>query len=243
MTDVETATVAASAPLVEARDVYSGYHGHAILRGFSIEVRPGEVVALLGPNGAGKSTALLTLAGELRLLSGEVVFHGSTAARPLYRRAREGMGFVTEERSIFPNLSVEENLLVGRCEVEGALEFFPELRSLLSRRGGLLSGGEQQMLSLARALARRPSLLLVDELSLGLAPLVVKRLLQTVRRVADELNVGVLLVEQHVKQALRVADRVVVLRAGAIVLEGTVAEVEGRLEHAYLSSGDLGDAA
>jgi branched-chain amino acid transport system ATP-binding protein len=228
--------------LLSARGLAAGYHGHAIVRDVDLEVRAGEVVALLGPNGAGKTTTLLTLVGELRPLAGEVVFSGQPGTAPLHRRARNGLAFVTEERSVFPQLTAGENLRVGRCDIDEALDLFPELRPLLKRRGGLLSGGEQQMLTLARALARKPRLLLADELSLGLAPLVVKRLLTAVRKAADERGVGVLLVEQHVKQALRIADRVLVMRNGEIVLRGTVAEVEGRLERAYLSSGDL-DAA
>ena len=227
--------VPASEPLIAAQNVSSGYHGHAIVRELDLEVHPGEVVALLGPNGAGKTTTLLTLAGELRPLSGEIFFRGRKTTAPLHRLARHGLGFVTEERSIFPQLTTAENLRVGRCDAEEALELFGELRPLLKRRAGLLSGGEQQMLTLARALARNPALLLADELSLGLAPLVVSRLLAAVRRAADERGVGVLLVEQHVKQALRIADRVLVMRSGEIVLRGTVAEVEGQLEQAYLA--------
>ena len=244
MSNSASATATPDAPkapsaeaLLVARGVSSGYHGHPIVRDLDLEVFPGEVVALLGPNGAGKTTTLLTLAGELKPLSGEVVFRGKPTTAPLYRRARNGLGLVTEERSIFPQLTVAENLRVGRTPQEDAFEIFAELEPLLRRRAGLLSGGEQQMLTLARALARRPALLLADELSLGLAPLVVSRLLTAVRTAADERGIGVLLVEQHVKQALRIADRVLVMRSGSIVLHGTSAEVEGRLEEAYLSSG------
>jgi branched-chain amino acid transport system ATP-binding protein len=141
---------------------------------------------------------------------------------------------VPEERSIFGGLSTEENLRVGRGDRDSALELFPELRPLLKRPAGLLSGGEQQMLTLARALAREPTILLADELSLGLAPKVVQRLLIAVREAADE-GIGVLLVEQHVKQALKVADRVYVMRRGRIVLKGTSNEVAPRLEDAYLA--------
>ena len=178
MAAVEATARAATAaePLLLARAVSAGYHGHPIVRDLDVEVHAGQVVALVGPNGAGKTTTLLTLAGELQPLTGEVAFLGNSRAGSLFRRAQHGLGFVTEERSVFPNLSVSENLAVARCDVDKALGLFPELRPLLRRRGGLLSGGEQQMLTLARALARDPVLLLADELSLGLAPLVVQRL-------------------------------------------------------------------
>jgi branched-chain amino acid transport system ATP-binding protein len=225
--------------LLVAKDVSAGYHGHPIIHDLNVAVRAGEVTVLLGPNGAGKTTTLLTLAGDLPQLGGEVWLDGSATKAPLHRRANAGLSFVTEERSVFMRLSVAENLRVGRTDTGRALELFPELRPLLRRRAGLLSGGEQQMLSLARALARRPKLLLIDELSLGLAPLVVVRLLDAVRHAAREEGVGVLLVEQHVKQALRVADEVLVMQRGEIVLRGKTEEVKSQLddlEAAYLSS-------
>jgi branched-chain amino acid transport system ATP-binding protein len=228
--------------LLAARGLAAGYHKHPVVEGIDLEVRAGEVVALLGPNGAGKTTTLLALSGELTPLAGEVYFRGERTTLPLHRRARNGLAFVTEERSVFPQLTAAENLKIGRGDDEIALDLFPELKPLLNRRGGLLSGGEQQMLTLARALSRKPVLLLADELSLGLAPLVVARLLKAVRLAADERGVGVLLVEQHVKQALKVADRVLVMRGGRIVLSGNASEVEGRLEEAYLSGG-LGESS
>jgi branched-chain amino acid transport system ATP-binding protein len=148
------------------------------------------------------------------------------------------MGFVTEERSVFMALTAEENLRVAGVSRDDAIDLFPELEPLMGRTAGLLSGGEQQMLTLARAVARAPRLLLVDELSLGLAPVVVKRLLQTVRRVASEQSTGILLVEQHVRQALHIADRVYVMQRGRIVISGTGEEVHGRIdevEATYLS--------
>jgi branched-chain amino acid transport system ATP-binding protein len=221
--------------LLSARGLGAGYHGHPIVADLDLEVARGEVVALLGPNGAGKSTTLLTLAGHLRPLAGEVWFDGSVTKAPLHARARGGLAFVPEGRTVFRRLTTAQNLRVGRGDAEIALEVFPELRPLLKRSAGLLSGGEQQMLTLGRALGRRPKLLLADELSLGLAPLVVVRLLEAVRRVAKEDGVGVLLVEQHVQQALRYADRVYVMRRGEIVLSGSVEEVKPRLEDAYLA--------
>ncbi|MEX0665884.1 MAG: ATP-binding cassette domain-containing protein [Acidimicrobiia bacterium] len=210
----------------------------AVVRDVDLHVEPGEVVALIGPNGAGKTTTLLTLAGELPPIDGEVLLHGVGTKAPLFRRAQRGMGFVTEERSVFMRLTAAENLRVAGVAPDAAIELFPELTPLMQRTAGLLSGGEQQMLTLARALARKPALLLADELSLGLAPLLVKRLLDTVRRAATEQSTGVLLVEQHVRQALGIADRVYVMQRGHIVISGAVDEVRGRLdeiEATYLS--------
>lgn len=225
--------------LIEAKSLSAGYMGQAVVREIDLQVRSGQVVTLLGPNGAGKTTTLLTLAGELAVLEGNVEFYGGPAPRGLHRRAGLGMGFVTEERSVFMELSVEENLRVGRCDVAEVLELFPELKVLMKRRAGLLSGGEQQMLTLGRALARKPKVLLIDELSLGLAPLVVTRLLNAVRTAADETGVGVLLIEQHVDQAMKIADHVYVMERGRIVLEGPTSEVAGRvheIEASYLES-------
>jgi branched-chain amino acid transport system ATP-binding protein len=225
-------------PLLECRGLAAGYGALAVVRDVDLRVEPGEVVALIGPNGAGKTTTLLTLAGELPAISGDVVFGGVVTKAPLFRRARQGMGFVTEERSVFMQLSTEENLRVAGVSRADAVALFPELQALMGRTAGLLSGGEQQMLTLARAVARAPKLLLVDELSLGLAPVVVKRLLQAVRRVASERSTGILLVEQHVRQALNIADRVYVMQRGRIVMSGTAEEVHGRIdevEATYLS--------
>jgi branched-chain amino acid transport system ATP-binding protein len=202
----------------------------AVVHDVDLAVGPGEVVALIGPNGAGKTTTLLTLAGELPAIAGEVVFRGLATKAPLFRRARRGLGFVTEERSVFMQLSTAENLRLARVSRADAVELFPELDPLMHRRAGLLSGGEQQMLTLARALARKPDVLLADELSLGLAPMVVKRLLDAVRRVAQERSMGVLLVEQHVRQALEIADRVSVMQRGRIAISGAVDDVRGRLD-------------
>jgi branched-chain amino acid transport system ATP-binding protein len=224
--------------LLECRGLSAGYGSIAVVRDVDLHVDPGEVVALIGPNGAGKTTTLLTLSGELPAISGEVVFGGRPTRAPLFRRARRGMGFVTEERSVFMGLTAEQNLRVAGVVPADACDLFPELTPLMGRTAGLLSGGEQQMLTLARAVARAPRLLLADELSLGLAPVIVKRLLQTVRRVATEQSTGILLVEQHVRQALKIADRVYVMQRGRIVMSGTGAEVHDRIdeiEATYLS--------
>jgi branched-chain amino acid transport system ATP-binding protein len=225
--------------LLEARALTSGYGRVPVIQDVDLVVRPGEVVALLGPNGAGKTTTLLTLAGELPAFSGQVLLMGAPTRAPLHRRSQIGLGYVTEEKSVFTRLSVAENLKVAGADRRRAFGLFPELVRLKNRKVGLLSGGEQQMLALARALARGPSILMADELSLGLGPLVVTRLLQAVRAVADEDGLGVLIVEQHVRNVLRYSDRAYVMGRGRIVLEGTAKEMLGRMaeiEDSYLSN-------
>lgn len=158
---------------------------------------------------------------------------------PLHRRAKMGLSYVTEERSIFKTLSTRDNFRCGGVSPKAAIEMFPELERSLGTRAGLLSGGEQQMLTLARALLRGPRLLLADELSLGLAPLIVDRLLKAVREAADERGTGVLVVEQHARKALRYADRVYVLRGGRVEMAVSAEEARRRLpeiEAAYLSA-------
>jgi ABC-type branched-subunit amino acid transport system ATPase component len=224
-------------PVVSARKLTVGYTAQPVVREVDLDVRPGEVVALLGPNGAGKTTTLLALSGELEPISGEVLFDGRSGRMPLHRRARNGLAFVPEERSVFKGMSTRDNIRAGRTSVDDVLALFPELRDRMDVRGGLLSGGEQQMLTLGRALSRTPKVLLADELSLGLAPLIVTRLLATLREAADR-GCGVLLVEQHVRQALHVADRAYVMRRGVIELSGTASELLARIddiEAQYLS--------
>ena len=235
-----TAAGAASlAPAVlRARALSVGYGQIAVIRELDLAVSPGEIVVLLGANGAGKSTTLMALAGLLRLSAGTVELHGRPTRAPLHQRSRQGLAYVPEQRGIFRDLTTRENLRLGRGSLAAALEIMPELRPLMDRRAGLLSGGEQQMLSLARALASAPSVLLCDELSLGLAPLIVDRLLKAIRAAARQ-GVAVLLVEQHVRAALAVADRAYVMRRGTIVMTGTAAEVGARLEEvesSYLSA-------
>jgi branched-chain amino acid transport system ATP-binding protein len=225
-------------PVLAAHEITAGYGGLAAIRDVSLEIGEGEVVALLGANGAGKTTTILTLCGELQPMSGEVSFLGEPSRSSLTQRAREGLTLVTEEKSVFMSLTTAENLRLGRGDPERALELFPMLRPHLKRKAGLLSGGQQQILTLGRALASKPKLLLADELTLGLAPVVVAQLLEVVRRVADEQGVGVLLVEQHVRSALDIADRVYVLRRGRVVLSGAAAEMRGRIdeiEQSYLA--------
>lgn len=223
--------------LLAARGVAVGYSGTPVLRELDFELRTGEVVALLGANRAGKTTTLLTLAGELSPLEGEVSWLGNPVSErvPLHRRASQGLGFVTDERSVFMKLTVDENLRLGRCDRDLVLEMFPELKALLRRRTGLLSGGEQQMLGLGRALARKPKVLMVDEMSLGLAPIIVTRLLHALRQAADDHGVGVILIEQHVEQALAMSDRVCVIAGGRMTLEGSIAQVGHEVETAFLA--------
>jgi branched-chain amino acid transport system ATP-binding protein len=222
-------------PILEARSLFAGYGQLAAVRDLDLVVYPGEIVALMGPNGAGKTTTLLTLGGALPALRGEVLFRGSAVTSPLYRRVRSGMGFIPEERSIIGKLTVCENLGLGRGSVDDAVELFPQLEPLLGRKAGLLSGGEQQMVTLARCLAASPDLMLVDELSLGLAPIVVKSLYKSLREAATRTGTAVLMVEQQVRRALSVSDRWYLLRQGALAGSGDADEnAAGKLSAAYL---------
>jgi branched-chain amino acid transport system ATP-binding protein len=225
------------APGIELRGVSAGYNGQPIVHDIDLTVSHGEIVALFGANGAGKTTTLLTIAGEVQPLRGQVLIHGSAQTQSLYQAAKGGLALLTDDRAIFAPLSVRDNLRLGRGSVESALEFFPELEPHLNRRAGLLSGGQQQMLSLGRILASEPKVILADELSLGLAPLVVRRLLEALRAAALS-GVAVLLVEQHVPVALEFADRACVLTQGRIALTSPVADIDpDTISELYLSAG------
>jgi branched-chain amino acid transport system ATP-binding protein len=233
-------------PVISVKGMSTGYAGQPVVHDLNFDVNPGEVLCLLGPNGAGKTTTMLALAGELPLLSGEVDFAGIKPKAPLYKRARSGMSYVTEERSVFKGMTLRDNLRIGGVDLEEAVALFPELGKRMTVRGGLLSGGEQQMLTLARALGRKPRLLLADELSLGLAPLVVDRLLQAVRKAADEQQTAVIMVEQHAHKALNYTDHAIVMRRGRVGLDLTGEQARQRIgdvEQAYLTSagGDASD--
>lgn len=233
-----------AASLLEARGLSVGYGSGAVVRDLDLTVGPGEVVALLGPNGAGKSTTLLALAGELRPLAGVVSWKGSVSHAPLHRRARQGLAFIPEDRSVFSGLTVSQNSAVrwkaSDRFVAGSTSsgMFPELVPLASRRAGLLSGGEQRMLAVDRALSGGCSLLLADELSLGLAPKTVGRILQALRTAASE-GVGVLVVEQHVHRVLDIADRVCVMQGGRLRWSGSATQARQDMDSIrdqYLSS-------
>lgn len=199
--------------------VNAGYNGQPVITGIDLDVHAGEMYGLFGANGAGKTTTLMTIAGVVSPFAGTLELAGKKHPGSLYKAAkREGLALLTDDRGIFSPLSVRDNLRLGRGSVEKAVGFFPELEEHLDRRAGLLSGGQQQMLALARILAAEPKVILADELSLGLAPLIVKRLITALRHAADN-GAAVLLVEQHVPVALAAVDRACVLVRGRIELE------------------------
>jgi branched-chain amino acid transport system ATP-binding protein len=223
-------------PVIEAAGLSAGYNGMEAIHQIDLAVEAGELVLLAGPNGAGKSTTVMTLAGAITPMAGEVRLHGAATREMLHRRVRSGVGVVTEKRSVFSQLTTAENLRLGRGSPEAALDLFPELRKRLNVRAGLLSGGEQQMLSLARVLAAKPKVVLADELSLGLAPIIVRRLLNALRRAAAE-GAAVLLVEQHVALAMEMVDRAYFIRRGRVQLTGRAADLKAdqkSIESLYL---------
>jgi branched-chain amino acid transport system ATP-binding protein len=236
-------SAAAAPPILELRDVRAGYGPIEVVHGVSLQVATGSVTALLGPNGGGKSTLLNVCAGTLTPSGGEVRFEGADVTRmSADDRARRGMCTVPEGRGIFPNLSVRENLLMAtqvgvpmdRIE-DVAYSQFPQLGGRRKQMAGTLSGGEQQMLALARAFATDPRLLLLDELSMGLAPIVVGQLYDKVRQLAAG-GLSILLVEQFARTALPIADSAAVVLQGVIAHRGSPAEMEEALASSYLGA-------
>lgn len=242
MKEKETDAVSGDVVL-RAEGLHSGYREVEVLRGVDLEVRAGEVVALLGRNGAGKTTTLMALAGMLPVTAGTVTWLGNPRPPAPHRRARQGLRFLAE-RSVFSQLSVAANLRIGDGDQDEALKLFPELERLLDRRAGLLSGGEQQMLALARAISAKPRALMIDELSLGLAPVIVNRLIEATK-VAAERGCAVLLVEQQIKRVLSVADRVYLLNRGTISFSGTRDDLLANpdvVEETYFAGAEKGQA-
>jgi branched-chain amino acid transport system ATP-binding protein len=230
--------------MLQIRDVHVGYGKIRAVRGVSLSVAQGEIVSLIGLNGAGKSTLLRTVAGINRCEAGSIEFkgepiHGLHAAEV----ARRGIAMVLEGRSTLKHMTVRENLILGSyarrerssiaAEIDALLERFPALKPRLQQSAGTLSGGEQQMLVIARALMSRPSLLLLDEPSLGLAPLVIARIFELIRELNEE-GMTVLLVEQNARQALQLSHRGYVMETGVVVLEGSELADDPRVREAYL---------
>jgi branched-chain amino acid transport system ATP-binding protein len=237
------------APLLSIRGVKAFYGRIMALKGVDLEVNEGEIVTLIGANGAGKSTLMMTIFGNPRAQDGAIVYGGRDISRlPTHEIARLSIAQSPEGRRIFPRMTVRENLQMGAAVLGGAhyeedLErvcgLFPRLRERLDQRGGTLSGGEQQMLAIARALMSRPRLLLLDEPSLGLAPLIVKQIFNVIRELNQKDGMTVLLVEQNAFHALRLADRGYIMVNGEITMTGSGAELlrSTEVQAAYLEGG------
>ena len=240
---------AGSDPVLELDRLSVAYDRAPVVRDLTLTVGHGEVVALLGANGAGKTTTLRAISGLLKPTSGAVRLAGiDLAGVSPTARARLGLAHVPPDRGIFFGLTVAEHFRLdgtnGPAEMDSAFDHFPALRTLRGRKAGLLSGGEQQMLAIARALSRRPKLLMLDEMSLGLAPVIVDRLLPAVRESAASNGTGVLLVEQHVHLALKIADRGYVLSHGELAVSGSAEQLsqDSALLAASYLGGNAGDA-
>lgn len=231
-----------SETVVAAKGLVAGYGDVSVVRNLDLEVTAGEVVLLLGANGAGKTTTLRTIAGLLPALTGDINVCGAPVSpERAHTMRRRGFSYVPDDRNLVSGLSVRENLRVaavrGGMSLDEALDYFPSLRQRARLKAGSLSGGEQQMLAIVRALMNRPKALIIDEMSTGLAPLLVQHLMAAITDVAKQHGTGVLLVEQHVTLALEVADRAYVLVHGELSLHAPAAELRRspeRLASAYL---------
>jgi branched-chain amino acid transport system ATP-binding protein len=235
-----------TSPLLEVRGLQVAYGGIQAVKGIDMHVAPGELVALIGSNGAGKTTTLKTLAGLLHPSGGQIHYGGDSLQDvAAHRRVSMGMALVPEGRGVFARLTVEENLQMGaytrrdQAEIAADLarmyELFPRLAERRDQLAGTLSGGEQQMVAMARALMSRPRLLMLDEPSMGLAPLMVQKIFETIRDIAAQ-GMSILLVEQNARLALQVAQRGYVMESGAITLSGAASELLGSdaVQRAYL---------
>jgi urea ABC transporter ATP-binding protein UrtE len=232
--------------MLSATDVVSGYRGAPVVRGVSVELKEGEVIALLGRNGAGKTTLLRTLIGLVPVQSGKIYWDGEDVThRPTHFRANAGIGYVPQGRQIFPALSVRDNLIVGakartrkavEPEIHTALQDFPVLREKIDDAGGSLSGGQQQMLTIARALMHSPRVLLLDEPCEGIQPSVINELLLILKRVSLERRLSILLVEQNLQFATDLTTRAYLMNKGEIVHEVETARVaaDEDLQRQYL---------
>ncbi|HEV7416820.1 ABC transporter ATP-binding protein [Tianweitania sediminis] len=236
-------------PLLSVSGVETYYGKIVALRGVDVEVNPGEIVTLIGANGAGKSTLMMTICGSPQARTGRILYDGTDITRmPTHEIMRLGIAQSPEGRRIFPRMTVLENLQMGAqlvapehfdSDLKRIYELFPRLKERASQRGGTLSGGEQQMLAIARALMGRPKLLLLDEPSLGLAPLIVKQIFEVIRELNKSEGLTVFLVEQNAFHALKLAHRAYVMVNGRITMSGTGAELLKRPEvrAAYLEGG------
>ena len=217
-------------PLINLNDLHVHYGGVKALDGFSVQVNAGEMLVLMGPNGAGKSTVLKALFGMVPMTSGKIEIEGIKIFPKPHNMAKLGVAFVTQGRRVFPSLTVQENIEIGghiiksrsvlaEC-LEDVLGFFPVLHPMLHKKAGHLSGGQQQMVAIARALMSNPTILLLDEPSLGLAPKIVKELFETMQEINQQKHVTMIIVEHNIKTLLSIADRACILDKGRLVTEG-----------------------
>lgn len=232
--------------MLEVREVSAAYGKSRILHAINLSIAQGESVTLLGRNGVGKTTLLRTIVGLHPALEGSIAFLGEDVTdRPAYLRARQGVGYVPQGRGIFPHLTVEENLRLGiaassKAHSEDSIpahiyELFPVLRRVGQRKGGVLSGGEQQQLAIARAMVSQPKLLILDEPTEGIQPSIVQQIEETLREIRGRLQVAILLVEQYLDFAWSIADRFYVMRRGHIVQEGSPRDSDPTSIHHLLS--------